>query len=71
MSSNLCQLTMWSESLTLPPASKPVDTIFAEIDDLVAMAKIIEALMISTQKINMTYILFLKTTCLQVGIENK
>ena len=52
-------LTQCVEALTLP-LSEPVDTVFSEIDDLVAIAKIANAPMTVTQKINMAYILFSK-----------
>ena len=57
--SELRKLTYRVENLNLPP-SKPVDSIFTEIDKLAVIAEIAKAPMTATQKINMAYILFSK-----------
>jgi len=56
---DLRELTLRVENLTYPP-SEPVDTIFAEIDDLASIAEIANAPITATQKINMAYLLFQK-----------
>ena len=53
----LRELTTRVESLTIPP-SEPVDTIWAQINNLSAKAEISKAPMAYTQKIYMAYIIF-------------
>ena len=57
---DLRELTLRVENLAYPP-SKPVDTIFSEIEDLAAIAEIANSPITAAQKINMAYIMFQKT----------
>ena len=57
---DLRELTLRVETLSFAP-SEPVDTIFAEIDDLASIAEIANSPITANQKINMAYILFQKT----------
>ena len=54
---DLRELTARVENITLPP-EEPVDTIFAEIDDLTTIADFANAPLTKHQKINMAYICF-------------
>ena len=56
---DLRDLTLRVENLSYPP-SEPVDTIFAEIDDLASIAEIASSPITAAQKINMAYLLFQK-----------
>ena len=55
----LRMLTSQVEALTFPP-NEPVDTIFAEIDELATIAELAKAPMTEQQKINMGYLLLQK-----------
>ena len=57
---DLRDLTVRVETLSYPP-SEPVDTIFAEIDDLASIADIASCPITASQKINMAYLYFQKS----------
>ena len=57
--SDLRELTSRVENLTFPPL-EPVDTVFAEIDNLAAIADIANCPLTPIQKVNMAYIHFQK-----------
>ena len=56
---DLRELIPLVKNLAYPP-SEPVDTIFAEIDELAAIAEIAQSPITASQKINMAYIMFQK-----------
>ena len=56
---DLQELTLRVEKLAYP-SSESVDTIFAEIDKLAAIAEIAQSPITASQKINMAYIIFQK-----------
>ena len=63
----LRMLTSQVEALTFPP-NEPVDTIFAEIDELGTIAELAKAPMSEQQKINMGYLLLQNTQVYTNGL---